>query len=159
MSGFLRTFASLLREIGRALARYAGGQILLAVILSLLYVAGFAALRVPAWAFVGVVCGFSHLVPVFGSVLGLAFAAIFTWAGGGGLYRVLGVFGIFAVVQAFESFYLTPKVLGSSVDLPPVAVFVALLLAGAFFGFLGILLAVPLMAIVAVAWKFFRGRR
>lgn len=157
--GFLQSFALLLREIGRALARYVRGQILIAIILSLFYVAGFALLGVPAWAFTGVVCGFSHLVPVFGSVLGLAFAVLITLAGGAGWYRALGVFGIFALAQAFESFYLTPRVLGSSVHLPPLAVFLALLFAGMFFGFLGILLAVPLMAIAAVTWRFFRRER
>jgi predicted PurR-regulated permease PerM len=70
------------------------------------------------------------------------------------LWRILGVVGVFVVVQTLEGFVLTPRILGKSVGLSAMTVFVCGLIGGALFGPLGLLLAVPIAAVAAVAWRF-----
>ncbi|MGH9627124.1 MAG: AI-2E family transporter [Bryobacteraceae bacterium] len=146
---------SLLGDIGRTLAFYVRGQIRVSAILALLYAVGFALSGVPGWPFVAVMCGFANLIPIVGSVIALGIAALITWFGGGGLYNLLGVLATFVVAQGLEGFYITPRVLGREVSVPPLTVFAALLIGGALFGFFGLLLAVPLVAILMVSWRHF----
>jgi predicted PurR-regulated permease PerM len=73
---------------------------------------------------------------------------------GGGWPRILGVVAVFIVVQSVEGYYLTPKLLGGRLDLHPMWVLVGLMIGGSLFGILGIILAVPVIAIAKVALDF-----
>lgn len=147
---------SLPGQIGRTLAFYVRGQIRIAAILTVVYAIGFALSGVPGWPFVAAMCGFANLIPIAGSVIALGIAALITWFGGGGLYNLLGVLATFVIAQALESFYITPRVLGREVSVPPLTVFLALLIGGGLFGFFGLLLAVPAVAVLMVCWRYFR---
>jgi predicted PurR-regulated permease PerM len=149
----------LLRQILQALGAYAGGQFRISLILTVLYAIGFAILRVPGWPFLAVVSGFLNLIPILGGVVAMLLAAGSVWMGGGTLYRVLAVLGVCVAVQAVEGFYVTPKILGRKLALSPLLVFGGLMVGGALFGFLGILLAVPALAVGLVIWKFLQSTR
>jgi predicted PurR-regulated permease PerM len=151
----MRSAGALAKEIATALAVYVGGQILISVILSALFAAGFAALGVPLWYVLAPVCGFLNLIPRFGSVIALVLGIGVALAGGIGAFRVLGVVSMFALVFALEGFVLTPVVLGRRLRLRPLWVFLAVLIGGALFGFLGLLLAVPALAVATIVYKFF----
>jgi len=144
----------LLREIAVTLARYIGAQTRICLILSVIYGVGFLLLGVPAWPLLALLCGFAHAIPVFGAVVAILIAAGLTWIDRGG-YAALGVMGVFAAVQALEGFYLTPRIMGKRLSLPPLWVFAATLLASLMFGFFGVLLVVPAMAVVTVVWRQF----
>jgi predicted PurR-regulated permease PerM len=90
--------------------------------------------------------------------MGLAIAALFAYLPGFDFKRLVIVFAIWVVVQGFEGFYLTPKVLGRPLGLRPLWVFFVLLAGSFFFGPIGFLLAVPALAIVNVFWRYFRQR-
>jgi predicted PurR-regulated permease PerM len=134
------------------LTHYAGAQVRISLILTGLYAAGFLLLRVPWWPLFALLCGMANLIPIFGTLIAAVVTAAVTWIARGWEYG-LGVMAVFAAVQGFEGFYLTPRILGRSLRLPPLAVFAALLIAGALFGFLGLLLVVPVIALAMALWK------
>jgi predicted PurR-regulated permease PerM len=149
---------SLLRDIAHLLAHWVSAQIRISLILSAIYAVGFALLGVPLWPLAALLCGFAHAIPVFGAVVAIGLVAIVTWMARGG-YPALGTLGIFAAVSGLEGFYLTPKIMGRRLDISPWYVFFGGILAGSLFGFVGILLAVPVMGVVALVYRHFRERR
>jgi predicted PurR-regulated permease PerM len=140
-------------EIAHTLGFYAKGQAAIAGILMLVYSAGYALAGVPYWLAVGILSGALHMIPVAGALIALALPALAVLASGASPYRLLGALAVYLIAQGLEGFYLTPRMLGSRLRLPPVAVFVAVLAGGALFGFLGLLLAVPVLAVAAVVWR------
>lgn len=146
---------ALAKEIATTLAVYVGGQILISVIMSALFALGFALLGVPFWFLLAPVCGFLNLIPRFGSVVALVLGIAVALASGMGAFRTLGVVSVFALVFALEGFLLTPLVLGRRLRLRPLWVFLVVLIGGSLFGFLGLLLAVPALAVATVVYKFF----
>lgn len=153
---FRNPFSRLFDEVGRILESYVRGQLLIAMMMSVLYAIGFGALGVPAWAGIAALSGLLNIIPYVGTMLGLVLATGFTLADGGGLWRVGGVVAVFIIVQSIEGYYLTPKILGERLSLHPMAVFLGLLIGGKLFGLLGILLAVPTIAVAKVFIKFGR---
>lgn len=153
---FRQPFSRLFDEVGRILESYVRGQLLIAMCMATLYALGFALLRVPAWAGIAVVAGLANVIPYAGTALGLLLATGMTLADGGGLWRVAGVVGVFAVVQLIEGYLLTPRILGTRLNLHPMAVFLGLMIGGKLFGLLGVILVIPTIAIVKVFLMFFR---
>ena len=153
---FRDTFSRLFDEVGRILAAYVRGQLLIALCMAVLYAIGFYAFGVPAWAGLAALAGLLNAIPYVGTILGLGFATAFTLADGGGLWRIGGIVGVFVVVQSIEGYILTPRILGRRLSLHPMAVFLGLLIGGKLFGLLGIILAVPTIAIAKVFLKFLR---
>jgi len=100
-----------------------------------LYGIGFLFLRVPAWPGIAALSGFLNLIPYVGTGAGIVLASGFTFASGGGFWRIAGVLAVFVIVQSIEGYYLTPRILGDRLSLHPMAVFLALLIGGKIFGF------------------------
>jgi predicted PurR-regulated permease PerM len=153
---FRDTFSRLFDEVGRILAAYVRGQLLIALCMAVLYAVGFYAFGVPAWAGLAALAGLLNAIPYVGTILGLGLATAFTLADGGGFWRIGGIVGVFVVVQSIEGYILTPRILGRRLSLHPMAVFLGLLIGGKLFGLLGIILAVPTIAIAKVFLKFLR---
>jgi predicted PurR-regulated permease PerM len=153
---FGMTFQRLFDEVGRILESYVVGQLLVACAMAALYAIGFWLLSVPAWGGIALISGLLNAIPYVGTLVGLLLATGFTLADGGELWRVAGVLGVFVVVQNIEGFFLTPRILGGRLQLHPMAVFLGLLIGGNLFGLLGILLAVPMIAVGKVFAKFIR---
>jgi predicted PurR-regulated permease PerM len=153
---FREPLGRLFDEVGRILQSYVLGQLMIAIIMGVLYALGFAALSVPAWAGLAALSGLLNVVPYVGTALGLVLATGFTFAHGADTWRVLGVPVIFIIVQSIEGYILTPRILGGRLSLHPMAVFLGLLIGGRLFGFLGFLLAVPVIAVCHVFVKFLR---
>jgi predicted PurR-regulated permease PerM len=153
---FREPFSRLFDEVGRILQSYVLGQLMIAMIMAGLYAVGFALFQVPAWAGLAALSGFLNVVPYVGTALGLILASGFSFAVDQDVWRVAGVIGVFIVVQAIEGYYLTPRILGDRLSLHPMAVFLGLLIGGRLFGFLGFLLAVPVIAVAHVFVKFLR---
>lgn len=149
-------FHPLFDEIGRILEAYVTGQLLVALGMAVLYAIGFYLLDVPAWAGVAAIAGILNAIPYIGTAIGLVLALAFTFADGAGLWRLGGVAGVFVLVQNVEGFFLTPRILGGRLQLHPMAVFLGILIGGNLFGLLGILLAIPSIAVAKVLAKFAR---
>lgn len=150
-----RSPGRLAREVAGVLVHYAGAQIRICLILSAVYAVGFALLRVPLWPLMALLVGFGQAIPVFGGAVAVLIVAGITWAATGP-YPAMGVLGIFAAAQLLESFWLTPRIMGHRLNLPPWWVFLGVLAASAMFGFVGVLLAVPAMAVIMVVYRFLK---
>lgn len=138
------------RKVDDLLSSFVRGQFTVSVLLGALYAAGFAILGVPMAMLIGLVSGAVAFIPYVGSALALTLAsALCLFEYGIGL-RLAGVAGWYVVVQNLEGFVLTPRIVGSSVGLHPMTVIVALLIGGNLLGFLGLLIAVPVAAVVQV---------
>ena len=95
------------------------------------------------------------MIPYVGTAFGFVLAAAFVarpWRRASG--NSVGLVGVFVAVQSAEGYYLTPRILGSRLSLHPMAVFLGLLIGGKLFGLLGIILAVPTLAIAKVFVAF-----
>lgn len=153
---FRDPFSRLFDESGRILESYVRGQLLIGLIMAGCYAVGFWALGVPAWAGIALIAGLLNAIPYVGTVLGIVLASAFTLAEGGGVWDIAGVLGVFVAVQSLEGYVLTPRILGGRLNLHPMAVFLGLLVGGKLFGLLGVILAIPAIAIGKVFFKFLR---
>jgi predicted PurR-regulated permease PerM len=108
----------------------------------------FGLLKIKYFYALAVIAGLLNIVPVIGpltaAVLACIVAAFDSWA------KLAGVLAFFAIYQQIENAILTPRIMKLSVDLPPLAVIIALLVGGALAGVLGALIAVPTAAVLAV---------
>jgi len=151
--------AVLLRETVRVLGVYVRGQLLIALIVTGLYAAGWEIAGVPWWLAMALLCGLLHLVPKIGSIIAL-FATLFvTWVSQAATWQLIVILAIWFLIQALEGFVLTPRILGRPLGLRPWAVFAAVLIGSLAFGPIGFLLAVPALAVAAVFWRHFQRRR
>ncbi len=146
--------ADLIGQINRVLSAYVRSQLLIALVMGLLYSLGFAVLRVPLALTLGMLSGLLNFVPYLGTLSGLTLSITFVALDGGGLGRLLGVLLVFIIVQSVEGYYLTPKLLGTSLNLHPMWVLLGLMIGGNLFGLLGIILAVPVIAVSKVVLNF-----
>lgn len=149
----------LLREFLGILVSFFRGQLLIGLIMGLLLAIGFSVAGLKFGLAIGLLTGLLNIVPYLGSILGLSVALPLAYlqpeSGGLPLLAVCG--GIFAVVQAVEGWFLTPRIMGRQTGLHPVAIIVAVFFWGqALGGVLGMMLAVPLTAFFVTAWRLVR---
>ena len=145
---------ALTNRISQVISSYVRGQLAIAVIMASFYVIGFALLRVPIAVTLGVISGLLNFIPYIGTLTGLSLSLVFLILDGAGISRLLGVLALFALVQSIEGYYLTPKLLGDRLDLSPLWVLVGLLIGGNLFGLIGIVLALPVLAVAKVLLDF-----
>ncbi len=141
------------QEIDLVLAGFIRGQLTVCAILAVLYSIGLVLVGIDMAVVIGIISGIAAIVPYLGTILGIALASIMCVLKFGFDLHLLGVFGCFAFVQVLEGSIISPRIVGKKVGLHPVWVIIAVLIGGEFFGFLGILLAVPVAAVLNVAFK------
>ena len=103
---------------------------------------------------IGILTGIFTFVPYVGALTGFVTALIIAFFQFSDWMPLLIVAAIFIVGQTIESYFLTPRLVGEGVGLHPVWIIFALLAGGALFGFTGVLLAVPIAAIIGVLSRF-----
>ncbi len=150
---------NLIVEVVRTLGLYVSGQARISFIVACCYAAGFAFFRVPWWPLIGALGGVLNPLPIFGAPLALVIALVAAWAGGADAWRLLGVLSVFVVVQTFEGYFLTPRILGRRLGLRPLYVFLSVMVGGFLFGFVGLLLAIPILAVAMTVLRFLERRQ
>ena len=154
-AGVLRAQA---REVDRILSAWLRGQALCCVALAIFYAVALSAVGLDLGLIVGLSAGLLSFIPYVGSItggvasIGLAMAQFPTWTG------VATVAGVFAAGQVLEGYVIYPRFLGDRVELHAVWVIFALFAGGAAFGFLGVLMAVPVAAALGVLLRFWLRR-
>ena len=142
---------SLAEECHDVLGAFLRGQLLVMLALGVIYSAGLMLLGLDLGLIIGLMAGLAAIVPYMGFITGIGAALI---AGlfqfGGDLYPMLGIVAVFMVGQALEGMVLTPLLVGDRIGLHPVAVIFAILAGGELFGFTGVLLALPVAAVIMV---------
>ena len=138
------------KQIHRTLGSYVRGQLTANIVLAALYATGLRIIDIRLAVPIGVLTGMLAFVPYIGFFSGLALAlamATLDWQGPGPLVGVIAVMG---GVQMLDGMVITPRIVGRSVGLAPLEVLVTMMAAASLFGFLGVLLAVPLGAVVKI---------
>lgn len=154
-AGIIRAQA---REVDRILSAWVRGQAMCCLILAVYYALALTLAGLDLGLIVGVAAGLLSFIPYVGSITGgvtsiaLALAQFPTWRG------VMLVAGVLVVGQILEGYVIYPRFLGDRVELPAVWVIFALFAGGAAFGFLGIMLAVPVAATIGVLCRFWLRR-
>lgn len=148
---------SFTHEADEVLGQYLRGQLLVMVSMAVFYSTGLALFGLDLALPIGVFTGLAMFVPYVGFGLGLVMALI------AGLLEFMSVKAlvmvgvVYGVGQVFESFFLTPRLVGERIGLHPLAVIFALLAFGQLLGFVGVLIALPASAVLLVAIRRMRG--
>lgn len=138
------------KDVDKIIAGFIRGQLSVCLILGIFYSIGLKLVGLELGLLVGFIAGIISFIPYVGSITGFVVGCILAFAQYGDITHVLYVVGVFMLGQFIEGNFLTPKLVGESVGLHPVWVMFALLAGGVLLGFLGLMLAVPLAAIIGV---------
>lgn len=148
---------SFVQEADAVLGQYLRGQLLVMAILAVYYSVGLALFGLDLALPIGIFTGLAIFVPYLGFGLGLILAVLaglleFSATAGLG-YTLVMVAVVYGIGQVVESLYLTPRLVGERIGLHPLAVIFSLLAFGQLFGFVGVLIALPVSAVLLVAMR------
>jgi predicted PurR-regulated permease PerM len=148
------TIRDLARQIDERMAGFVRGQGTVCLVLGAFYAVGLSIVGLDFALVIGLISGLLSFVPFVGSLVGFAASVGLALAQFDSWLRIALVAAVFLLGQAAEGNFLTPKLVGERVGLHPVWVMFAMLAAGALFGFVGVLLAVPMAAVAGVMLRF-----
>jgi predicted PurR-regulated permease PerM len=144
-------------EVDVVLAEFLRGQLSVMVLMSVFYAAALLLTGMQFALPIGIVSGMLVFVPYLGAIIGLALATLVALTQFDSFTGVLLVWGIFAAGQLLEGVVVTPKLVGDRIGLHPLGVIFALLAFGQLFGFFGVLLALPISAMLLVGLRHLEG--
>jgi predicted PurR-regulated permease PerM len=140
--------------VNQTLAGFARGQFLVCMSLAIYYSVALMLVDLPFGLIVGLLAGLLTFIPYVGSLTGFVVSMAIAIGHFGDPWSIALVAIIFVAGQLVEGNFLTPKLVGDRVGLHPVWIIFALLAGGALFGFVGLLLAVPVAAVIGVLVRF-----
>ncbi|HCL89941.1 MAG TPA: hypothetical protein DHW70_01250 [Candidatus Atribacteria bacterium] len=147
-----KEFKEVLEEIDYIVSGFIRGRIIVCFIVGTLIGIGLYFLNLKFALIIGIVSGVFNFVPYLGPIVGVVLALIF--ALGSPWWTLLMIVVLFVLVNQLEAIYLNPNILGKGLGLHPLTVILSMLICGQLLGILGVLVAVPLAAILKVL--FFR---
>ena len=140
---------AILIDLGMTLRAWVVGQLVAMLLLGLLTTLGLWLLDVPYFLAFGVFAGVAAIVPFFGTLLSTVLPALFA-LGVSGLGKAIAVAGVGVGVHLIEANFVAPYVMERHVNIPPVLTIAGVLLIGKLFGLAGLVVAVPILALVMV---------
>ncbi len=146
--------SGLASEIDDVMGAFIRGQLMVMVALGLIYTAGLWMIGLDLAFAIGMLAGLLSIVPYLGTLVGVVAALIAASFQFQDMIHPLLALAVFGVGQTLEGMVLTPKLVGDKVGLHPVAVIFAVLAGGQLFGFLGILLALPVASALNVLLRY-----
>jgi len=138
------------REVDQRLSAFVRGQLTVSAVMAVLYSVGLLIVGIDLAVPVGVMSGVLFVVPYLGTAVGIVLGLILALMKFGIGYELVYVLVVFGFVQLLEGYILTPKLVGESVGLHPLVVMVALIVGGSILGIWGMLLAIPVTAVLSV---------
>lgn len=141
---------SMAMEIHGVLGEFMRGQLIVMASLCVLYGVAFSILGVRLAIPIALIGGALSFIPYVGSATALSLALLMSFLDWGGWGRVLGVIIAYVVIQLLEAFVIAPRIIGNRVGLSAIWVLIALMVGGEVLGFVGVLIAVPVAAIVKI---------
>jgi predicted PurR-regulated permease PerM len=151
---YLDTASRLARESSDVLGAFLRGQFMVMVVLGVMYGLGLWGVGLDLGVLIGIIAGLLTFVPYLGPASGIILGCIAALVQYGDWEHVAGVLIVFGIGQVIESYWLTPKLVGDRIGLHPAAVIFAVLAGGQLFGFLGMLLALPVAAVANVLLRY-----
>ncbi len=152
------TVRRLARESDEVLGGFLRGQLTVMLILGVLYAIGLWAVGLNLGVLIGLVAGLLTFVPYLGPASIVVLGGIAALVQYGDWQHLAGVAVVFTIGQVIESYWLTPKLVGDRIGLHPMAVIFAVMAGGTLFGFLGMLLALPVAAVANVLLRYAQER-
>jgi predicted PurR-regulated permease PerM len=137
------------RRLNRAIGGFFRGQLVVALIVGVMCSIGLFAIGLKFWFLVGMIAGLFNVVPLIGPWVGGVPGIVIALTTGSPL-QATGVVVVMVVVQQIDNHFITPQVMQRAVQLHPAAVVLALLAGGSLGGFFGLLLAVPVAAVLKI---------
>jgi len=144
--------ARVLDDASATLRAWVVGQLLAMLVLGVLTALGLWALGVPYWLAFGIFTGLVAVVPFFGTLVSTLLPALFV-VGTGDWLRVLAVIALGVVVHVIEANVVVPRIMEQRVALPPVLTIAGVLIMGTLLGVVGLVVAVPVLAVVMVVLR------
>ncbi len=146
----VRTVGTLAGESDAVLASFLRGQIMVMIAMGLFYAIGLWMVGLEVGILIGLLGGLLTFVPYIGPTTVLIGGVIAALVQFGDWQHLVGVLAVWGIGQLLESYVLTPKLVGDRVGLSPVTVIFAVMTGGSLFGFLGMLLALPVASVANV---------
>jgi len=137
-------------ECDEMLGAFLQGQLMVMLGLTIMYIVGLSFIGLELALLIGVVAGLVSFIPYLGLIVGIGFAGFAAYFQFHELLPIVMVVGVFSLAQTVEGMYLTPRFVGKRIGLNPVAVLFAVMAGAQLFGFMGILLALPVATVVMV---------
>ncbi len=142
------------REVDTVIAGFMRGQLTVCLVLGIIYALGLQFVsQTPLGFLIGLFAGFASIVPYLGLIIGIGPALLLTLLEHGDLLHPILVVAVFTAAQTLEGTVITPKIVGDQLGMHPVTIIFAIMIWGSLLGFTGMLIAVPLTAVLSV---FFR---
>ncbi len=151
---YFATVRKLAIESDAVLGGFLRGQLLVMLAMGLLYAVGLSLAGLDLGILIGIIAGLLTFVPYLGPASIVVFGGIAALVQFGDWQHLAGVAVVFTVGQIVESYWLTPKLVGDRIGLHPMAVIFSVLVGGQLFGFLGMLLALPVAAVANVLLRY-----
>lgn len=139
---------STIQKINTILSAYLRGQITVIFFLMICYSVGLSVIGLPFARVVGIVAGLLSFIPYLGMLIGISTSLILAIATSGGWLLISEIIILFLIVNSIENIYITPKLVGNRLGLSTFTSFIAIIIGGNLFGFIGMLLAIPIIAVL-----------
>ncbi|WP_071781138.1 AI-2E family transporter [Adhaeribacter aquaticus] len=143
-------FMSTIDNIQKVVESYISGLMIVIVIVAFLNTMGLLFMGVPYAFFFGTFASILTIIPYIGILIGALLPALYTLVNTGSIGNAVIVIGIFTFVQFLEGNFITPNITGSKVSINPFAAILALILGGEIWGATGMILSIPLIAVLKV---------
>lgn len=150
----LPAFKGLSKELHYTLSGYVRGQLMVCMIMATYYSVAYTIIGVESGIALGIISGALTFIPYAGALFSIVLTGLIVTVQFGSLKILAIVLGAFMFAQFLEGNFIVPKLVGEKVKLHPVWVIFGLLSGGALFGFLGVMIALPLTAVIAVVIRF-----
>lgn len=142
-----KNFKSFWVDVDYVLSGYIRGQLMDSFIMGVLIGISVAIIGIDFPIIIGIIAGISNIIPYFGPIIGMIPAALMGLISGNPMKALYAVITLF-ILQQIDGAIIAPKIVGESVDVHPVAIVVAIIAGGSLFGLVGMLLAVPVAALL-----------
>ena len=137
-------------NIEKVSQQYLMGMGLMIITLWVMYTIGFSLVGLKNAVFFAVMCGIFEIVPYVGNITGNILAALMAYTQGGGISMIIGVLVVYSLVQTIQTYFIEPLVVGPGVNINPLFTIIGLVLGELLWGISGMVLAIPLLAIVKI---------
>lgn len=153
-AGSKETIIEQAKEVDKTLSGYIRGQTNVCLILGTFYATGLSLAGLEFGFVIGLITGILSFIPYVGLLFGFALGIIIAILQFGDILNVAIIASIFVVGQVIEGNFITPKLVGDKVGLHPVWIIFGMMAGASMFGFIGILVAIPVTAVIGVFVRF-----
>ena len=148
-------FPQLIKEIDLVLSKFIRGQGLVCLTLCIIYSFGLFTVGLKFGILLGIFAGIISFVPYVGAFLGGGLTLILGFSQFGFSTQLIFISSVFVFGQLFESYFLTPKLVGEAIKLNPIWIIFALMTGAYLSGFVGILISLPVAAVLGVVVRHY----